>query len=112
MQDEHRNNQEPDTAVLETSELRSQSPQQCDRRQVNTSVHDSPHIPSTPEGVHCRATAKLLGAALDGGDFEAGSPGVSAAYAPGWVQKSEKIKGDMGLLKDRINKLKECALVG
>jgi hypothetical protein len=59
--------------------------------------------------VGCRATAKLLGAALDGGDLEAGSPGVSAAYAPGWVQKSEKIKADMGLLRERINKLKEYA---
>lgn len=55
-----------------------------------------------------KATAKLLGAALDGGsDLEAGSTGIAAAYAPSWVQKSEKIKADMGVLKDRITRLRE-----
>eukprot|EP00879_Flechtneria_rotunda_P010105 GHRR01010563.1.p1 GENE.GHRR01010563.1~~GHRR01010563.1.p1 ORF type:complete len:308 (+),score=91.35 GHRR01010563.1:249-1172(+) len=56
-----------------------------------------------------RATAKLLGAALgsDSADIEMGSSGISASYAPSWVARSEKIKGQMAVLKDRINKLKE-----
>jgi syntaxin 16 len=55
-----------------------------------------------------RATAKLLGAALDGAsDLEHGTASISATFAPAWVQKSEKIKGDMGILRERLNKLKE-----
>eukprot|EP00877_Chromochloris_zofingiensis_P010271 jgi/Chrzof1/5498/Cz16g05150.t1 len=56
-----------------------------------------------------RATAKLLGAALggDSSDIEMGSTGIAAAFAPSWVQRSEKIKAEMGILKERINKLKE-----
>lgn len=55
-----------------------------------------------------RATAKLLGAAIDGSsDIELGSEGIAAAFVPSWVQKSEKIKAEMSVLKDRMNKLKE-----
>jgi syntaxin 16 len=57
-----------------------------------------------------KATAKLLGAALgssdDRGDVELGS-GIAATFAPSWVSKSEKIKGEMGILKERMSKLKE-----
>eukprot|EP00775_Hariotina_reticulata_P011097 gene11097-11251_t len=60
---------------------------------------------------HDRATAKLLGAALGSdaaGDIELGSSsGIGASYAPSWVTRSEKVKGDMTVLKERINKLKE-----
>ncbi len=55
-----------------------------------------------------RATAKLLGAALDGAsDLELGSPGISTTFAPSWVHKSEKIKAEMTILKERLSRLKE-----
>eukprot|EP00878_Enallax_costatus_P028292 GHUV01030546.1.p1 GENE.GHUV01030546.1~~GHUV01030546.1.p1 ORF type:complete len:152 (+),score=35.10 GHUV01030546.1:328-783(+) len=56
-----------------------------------------------------RATAKLLGAALgaNSSDIEMGSSGIGASYAPSWVSRSEKMKTEMTVLKDRINKLKE-----
>ncbi len=58
--------------------------------------------------LHCisRATARLVGAALDGaGDPEAGA--VASSFAPAWLKKSEKLKVEMGFLKDKLNKLKE-----
>eukprot|EP00878_Enallax_costatus_P020334 GHUV01021487.1.p1 GENE.GHUV01021487.1~~GHUV01021487.1.p1 ORF type:complete len:263 (+),score=69.75 GHUV01021487.1:371-1159(+) len=36
-----------------------------------------------------------------------GSSGIGASYAPSWVSRSEKMKTEMTVLKDRINKLKE-----
>lgn len=55
-----------------------------------------------------RATAKLLGAALGSSDIEMGSGGaIGASYAPSWVVRSERLKADMAVLKDRITKLKE-----
>lgn len=54
-----------------------------------------------------KATAKLLGAALDGAsDVELGEV-IVPGTTPSWVLKSEKIKVEMGMLRDRINKLKE-----
>jgi syntaxin 16 len=68
------------------------------------------HI-SLHDPCHDRATAKLLGAALGSdaaGDIELGSSsGIGASYAPSWVTRSEKVKGEMTVLKERINKLKE-----
>ncbi|GMH33333.1 hypothetical protein BSKO_01167 [Bryopsis sp. KO-2023] len=54
-----------------------------------------------------RATAKLVGAALNGAsDLELG--GVDeASVVPDWVVQAERIRTEMGLLKDKINKLKE-----
>lgn len=62
-----------------------------------------------PDVIEDRATAKLLGAALGSsdGDIELGSAGISTGYAPRWVQVSERIKGDMADLKERIAKLRE-----
>jgi hypothetical protein len=56
-----------------------------------------------------KATAKLLGAALgaDTSDIEMANTGIAAAFVPSWVQRSEKVKGSMMVLKDRITKLKE-----
>lgn len=56
-----------------------------------------------------KATAKLIDAALNGasGDVEGGFVGVVGAVTPDWVVQSEKIKTEMGILKDRLNKLKE-----
>jgi hypothetical protein len=69
------------------------------------------HAPRTPPAhlpTCCRATAKLLGAALDGSsDLELGSPGISASFIPSWVHKSEKLKAEMTILRERLNKLKE-----
>jgi hypothetical protein len=54
-----------------------------------------------------KATAKLLGAAL-GGDVElAEGLGISAGYAPRWMQASEGIRGEMLVLRERIAKLRE-----
>jgi hypothetical protein len=36
-----------------------------------------------------------------------GSSEIGAAYAPSWITRSEKIKAEMGLLKDRLSRLKE-----
>jgi hypothetical protein len=76
--------------------------------------------PPSPADAHGgdKATAKLLGAALGSsseGDVEMGARGaaggddggqIAAAYAPRWVQVSENIRGEMVVLKERINKLK------
>lgn len=52
-----------------------------------------------------RETAKLINSALMGStDVE--MTGASL-LAPAWVQKSEKIRVDLSLLKDRLHKLKE-----
>ena len=50
-----------------------------------------------------RATASLLNSAM-GKDIE--MPG-SALFAPVWVQKSEQIRVELSMLKDRLGKLKE-----
>lgn len=58
--------------------------------------------------MRCRATAKLLGAALGGGaDIEMASGSIGTSFVPNWLARSEKIKADMSLLKGRISKLKE-----
>ena len=68
-----------------------------------------PPLPCAPGS----ATAKLLGAALGGGegDIELGSlhGGASAAPPPRWVAASDAIKGEMRRLKELIGRLKECA---
>lgn len=51
-----------------------------------------------------RATARLVGAAL-GSDVELGA--TPAAFAPAWVQKSERLRNDMNELKNQLVKLKE-----
>jgi len=51
-----------------------------------------------------RATASLLNSALGSKDVELAGTGL---FAPAWVQKSEKIRMDLTVLKDRLNKLKE-----
>jgi len=66
-----------------------------------------------------KATAKLLGAALGGGSDEAGggdvelattSARIGAGYAPRWVRLSESIRVEMSIMKERITKLKGCAM--
>ena len=54
----------------------------------------------------CRATASLINSAMGGGGKDVEMAG-SALFAPVWVQKSERIRVDLSLLKDRLNKLKE-----
>lgn len=55
-----------------------------------------------------RATAKLMGAALEAvSDAEIGLVGVSAAVVPDWVVQAERIRTDIGSVKDKMNKLKE-----
>lgn len=54
----------------------------------------------------CRAIGRVLGAAI-GGDGDVESASTSAAMAPAWLQKSEKVRGDMGALKEKLVKLKE-----
>jgi hypothetical protein len=58
-----------------------------------------------------KATAKLLGAALggasDAGDVELGVRGITTTCAPRWVEASERARGEMVLLRDRIAKLRE-----
>lgn len=51
-----------------------------------------------------RATASLLNSAMGSKDVELAGTGL---FAPVWVQKSEKIRMDLTLLKERLNKLKE-----
>jgi hypothetical protein len=53
-----------------------------------------------------------VGAALDGssssaaaGDVELAAP--ASAFSPSWVHKAEKIRSEMGILKERLSKLKE-----
>ncbi len=55
--------------------------------------------------LRCRATAALVNSVL-GGNKDVEMAG-SALFQPVWVQKSEKIRVDLTLLKDRLNKLKE-----
>lgn len=90
---------------------------------VHCSLVSCIHLPSTalpprlpPAHAHHSATAKLLGAALGSSDVElggltgsggGGSSEIGAAYAPSWITRSEKIKAEMGLLKDRLSRLKE-----
>ena len=66
-------------------------------------------FPCRSDSYNDKATAKLLGAALgaDTSDIEMANTGIAAAFAPSWVQRSEKIKMAMALLKERITKLKE-----
>lgn len=52
------------------------------------------------------ATAALINSALGGGGKDVEMAG-SALFAPVWVQKSEKIRVELGVLKDRLSKLKE-----
>lgn len=59
-----------------------------------------------------KATARLVGAALDGNstgtsgqDIEIAS---TSAFAPTWLHKSEKVRTEMSILKDRMAKLKEA----
>ncbi len=59
-----------------------------------------------------RATARLVGAALDGqghssSDVELATATATGALAPSWVHKSEKIRAEMSLLKEKMGKLKE-----
>ena len=53
-----------------------------------------------------RATAVLLNSAMGGVSKDVEMAG-SSLFAPQWVQKSERIRVDLSLLKDRLNKLKE-----
>ena len=80
-------------------------------RHPHASACCTPHAPLTSrlgDPTTDRATAKLLGAALGSSDIEMGSGGASgASYAPSWVVRSERLKADMAVLKDRITKLKE-----
>lgn len=76
----------------------------------------STHLPNTTRATNPRlgdhttdkATAKLLGAALGSSDIEMGSgAAIGASYTPSWVARSERLKTDMAVLKERITKLKE-----
>lgn len=39
-----------------------------------------------------------------------GGSGIAAAFEPSWVMRSERIKGEMAMLKERMGKLKECVV--
>ncbi len=54
-----------------------------------------------------RDTAKLINSALGGSTKDVELTGGSSLLAPAWVQKSERIRVELSLLKDRLNKLKE-----
>lgn len=73
----------------------------------------APTHPSS-DGYNDRATAKLLGAALggDSGDVEIASSGIAAAFEPSWIVRTEKIKGEMAVLRERMNKLREWVAAG
>ena len=60
--------------------------------------------PILQSSLPCRATAALINSALGSKDVEMAG---SALFAPVWIQKSEKIRVDLSVLKDRLNKLKE-----
>lgn len=68
------------------------------------------HVPGTAPDVRIapladrqrRETTKLLGA-----DVEAGPSGQSPPAIPAWVARSEKVKAEMSLVKERLAKLKE-----
>jgi hypothetical protein len=72
----------------------------------------APPLTISSDGYNDRATAKLLGAALggDSSDIEMASTGIAAAFEPSWIVRTEKIKGEMAVLKERMNKLKEWVL--
>lgn len=58
--------------------------------------------------VGSRATAKLMDAALTtASDAEIGLVGVSASVVPDWVVQAERIRTEIGTVKDKMNKLKE-----
>lgn len=76
---------------------------------TNTLVTPTPTLWSPQPRLCCRAAERLLTAAL-GGDVEMGA--AAAAFAPAWVQKSERLRGDMGQLKERLTKLKEWVAWG
>mmetsp|Transcript_8436 Transcript_8436/g.21088 ORF Transcript_8436/g.21088 Transcript_8436/m.21088 type:complete len:312 (-) Transcript_8436:247-1182(-) len=52
------------------------------------------------------AIGRVVGAAI-GGDGDVESTSTSTAMAPAWLQKSEKIKAEMGGVKEKLLKLKE-----
>ncbi len=55
-----------------------------------------------------KATEKLMKAALgSSSDVEAATASTSSSLAPVWVQQSERIRVEMNLVKERLNKLKE-----
>ncbi|GFH08512.1 Qa-SNARE protein, Tlg2/syntaxin16-family [Haematococcus lacustris] len=61
-------------------------------------------------GVSDKATLKLVGAALQGSSTseDMDATATTSATAPVWLQTSEKVRSEMGILKDRLAKLREA----
>ena len=73
-------------------------------RGARSEIHLTRH-PAAPHAV-CRATTSLLSAALGPGSSDVESA-ASTGPVPAWVQKAERVRVEMTVVKDRLVKLKE-----
>ncbi|MEW5299709.1 MAG: hypothetical protein WDW36_002699 [Sanguina aurantia] len=72
----------------------------------NEAKKSRPATSSSAENQASAQTARLLGAALGSSSSDI-EMGASTTISPSWVLKSERVRAEMGVVKDRLVKLRE-----